>query len=42
MRDIINHIFALLMTPEPKDPLDNARASEYFTNREVYDKKARK
>ena len=27
IREIFNHVFALLMTPEPKDPLDNARAA---------------
>lgn len=42
IREIMNHIFALLMTPEPKDPLDNKRAQEFFSNRDIYNSNVRK
>ncbi len=35
-RDILNHVYALLMTPEPKDPLDSARAAEFFSTPDLY------
>uniref|UniRef100_A0A8C5EWC4 Uncharacterized protein n=2 Tax=Gouania willdenowi TaxID=441366 RepID=A0A8C5EWC4_GOUWI len=40
MRDILDAVFGLLISPEPEDPLDSILAEEYMTNHEMYKEEA--
>lgn len=41
MREIIDCIYGLILTPEPDDPLDNVIASYFLSNYPRYEKNAR-
>ncbi|XP_034038689.1 uncharacterized protein LOC117521492 [Thalassophryne amazonica] len=42
MREILDAVYGLLIIPEPDDPLDSILAEEFLTNRETYEREAKK
>ncbi|KAI4786394.1 hypothetical protein KUCAC02_037146 [Chaenocephalus aceratus] len=42
MREILEAVYGLLISPEPEDPLDSILAEEFLTSRETYQREAEK